>query len=260
MTFSIIQSNSINSQSDFICYIQDNSIGRRNLSITGLADLCGVDRKFLREGGEFDSQKLAEKLVGSGFQGGELSRNGFCAQSAWLVIEYFAYESKAKAKGAKRLARLFGSIGVQTCFDAAHVREVPRQLPSVLDYAHAVPIINALTNTRLKELLLNKMTDELSLLENQKQLPTKTTRYTIAKVRATELGYSLSQIGSGSALGTHIGKQVDRVALGAFQEGIGNYIPWHYPVCIDLDMAIHSYFRIKGLEPDNEPKVLCDYR
>jgi hypothetical protein len=263
MTNSIVSSNLINSQSDFVQYIQDNSIGGRNLSIRGLAGLCGVAESSVREGAGLDSTKLAQKLAESGFEGARLIGAGFCAQSAWLVIEYFAYESKAKAEGAKRLARLFGSIGVQTCFDTAYVREVPRQLPPMrdaLEYVQALPIVNGLSNTRLKELLLNKMTDELTLHESQKQLPTKTTRYTIAKVRATELGYSLSQIGSGSALGTHIGKQVDRIALGAFQDDIGNYSPWHYPVCIDLDMAIHSYFRIKGLDPENEPKALCDYR
>jgi hypothetical protein len=74
--------------------------------------------------------------MGSGFQASHLLESGFCAQSAWLVIEYFAYESKANAEGAKRLARLFGSIGVQSCFDAASKGESEVAIPD--SYASAL--------------------------------------------------------------------------------------------------------------------------
>lgn len=121
---SIVHSNSINSQSDFASYIKENSISGRNLSIRGLAGLCDVSAQSIIEASHFKSEKLAEKLAQSGFEDAHLLKHGFCAQSAWLVIEYFAYESKAKAEGAKRLARLFGSIGLKACFDAAHTPKI----------------------------------------------------------------------------------------------------------------------------------------
>lgn len=123
MTLVIVRSNSINSQSDFISYIKANSIGGRNLSISGLVKLCEVDDKVILNGANFNSPFLAEKLSMAGFDGVDFAVTGFSGQSACLVIEYFAYESKVKAEGAKRLARLFGTFGLQACFDAAHKPE-----------------------------------------------------------------------------------------------------------------------------------------
>ena len=67
MTSSIVPSNSINSQPDFIRHIQDNSICGRNLSIRGLAGLRGVEDTSVIRGSAFNSNKLAEKLTVKGF-------------------------------------------------------------------------------------------------------------------------------------------------------------------------------------------------
>ena len=66
---------------------------------------------------------------------------------------------------------------------------------------------------------------------------------TIAKVRAKELGYSEKQIGSGSALGTFVGKKVKHL----FKERIGVYDVKHYEVNDELDSAIHAYFLTRTL-------------
>ena len=150
----IVTSNSINSQPDFVQYIQDNSIGGRNLSIRGLAGLCGVsDNTQIIRADVFASEKLAQKLAASGFQADVLSKEGFCAQSAWLVIEYFAYESKAKAEGAKRLARLFGSIGVQTCFDMVGSQPRQQQYQALCLPADYISALKALVESEEQKLL-----------------------------------------------------------------------------------------------------------
>ena len=50
-------------------------------------------------------------------EAGALALNGFNAQATWLIIEHFAFESKAKALGAKRLARTFGAFGIHQLFE-----------------------------------------------------------------------------------------------------------------------------------------------
>lgn len=238
MSDSIVPSNSINSQSDFIRYIQDNSIGGRNLSIRGLAGLCGVSHTFLREGGVFTSEKLAQKLAGAGFQGVALLENGFCAQAAWLVIEYFAYESKAKAEGAKRLARLFGSIGVQTCFDMVSSQPVQPQRRlapqrDLIDYIEAANLAGVIDDPHLKALISQRLAEQLggkALAESQ---------LVIVTVRANELGYSQKQIGSGAALGTFVKNQGCEPISKTYH---GNYRVNTYYLTPELDEAIHLYF------------------
>jgi hypothetical protein len=108
---------------EFRQYIRANSIGDRALSIKGLAGLCGVHYSSITKGDGFVSTKLTQKLAGMGFEGCGLSKYGFNADASWAVVEYFAYESQAKAPGAKRLARLFGALGVAKAFEIA---EEPR--------------------------------------------------------------------------------------------------------------------------------------
>lgn len=231
----------INSQADFIQYIKDNSIGGRNLSVRGLADLCGVDRKFLREGGEFDSQKLTEKLTSSGFQGGELLQFGFCAQSAWLVIEYFAYESKAKAEGAKRLARLFGSIGVQTCFDLANPEPVvalplPRQLPPIRDTRENLEtslMIKELDDPILRSYLMQSLYEEIGA----KCLPAEKSHLVLAAVLARDLGYQLKP-GEDSQLGKWVKRHHN--PEGKAQHGRYEVNTYRRD---QIEDTVHAYFR-----------------
>lgn len=118
---------------EFRRYIRKNSIGDRALSIRGLAGLCGVDRKAIMRGGDFSSAKLTQKLAGIGFHGGDLLKQGFNADASWAVVEYYAYESNAKAPGAKRLARLFGSLGVAKAFEIAEERKTKECARKSLD-------------------------------------------------------------------------------------------------------------------------------
>jgi hypothetical protein len=238
MTSNIVPSSSINSQSDFIRYIQNNSIGERNLSIRGLAGLCEVEDTSIIRGAAFSSSKLAEKLLAKVFHCADLQPSGFDAQTAWLVIEYFAYESKAKAEGAKRLARLFGSIGIQTCFDMASNQTVQpqRQLApqrDLIDYIEAAKSLGIDRDPILLSLFSQRMAEQLggeALVATQQ---------VIATVRAHELGYSAKEIGNGSTLGTFIKKQGCPPTGKAYH---GNYRVNVYDLTEDLDRAIHLYF------------------
>jgi hypothetical protein len=118
---------------EFRQYIRENSIGDRALSIRGLAGLCGVDRKAIMGSGEFVSAKLAQKLAEFGYQGGELLEKGFDSNASWAVVEYYAFESKAKAPGAKKLARLFGSLGVAKAFEIAEESKAEKVARKSLD-------------------------------------------------------------------------------------------------------------------------------
>jgi hypothetical protein len=118
----------VNNQSDLLVFIKENLTNDKNLSTRGLARLCGVQDTALIRGADFKSQKLGQKLIEHGFKAADLVKNGFDAKACWLVIEYYAYESKATALGAKQIARTFGQIGLMTTFDK--LTEVP-VLPEV---------------------------------------------------------------------------------------------------------------------------------
>lgn len=107
----------INSQETLLSFIKENLSNEKNLSIRGLAALCSVGDHSLISGADFKSKKLSKILTEQGFQAADLVTGGFNAKASWLVIEYFAYDSKAKALGAKQIARTFGQLGVQLTFD-----------------------------------------------------------------------------------------------------------------------------------------------
>ena len=75
-----------------------------------------ADTSIIR-GSAFGSEKLDKTLAEYGFEASALSVNGFPPKAVWLVIEYYAYDSKAKALGVKQLARTFGQIGIMETFD-----------------------------------------------------------------------------------------------------------------------------------------------
>lgn len=102
----------LTTKDDFLAFIQDQKLPNGNLSIRGVARCCDVSPQAIIEGADFKSKKLAKSLVDSGFQAAHLAENGFPPQAVWLTIEYFAFDSKAKAPMAKAIARTFGSIGV----------------------------------------------------------------------------------------------------------------------------------------------------
>jgi hypothetical protein len=118
---------SLKTQHDLLVFIKENLSTDKNLSIRGLSRLCGINPTSLIKGGGFNSEKLGQKLIEYGFEAAGLTENGFDAKACWLVIEYYAYESKAKAPGAKQIARTFGEVGIMTTFDK--LTEVPPPQP-----------------------------------------------------------------------------------------------------------------------------------
>jgi hypothetical protein len=119
---------SINTTRELLAYIKENLSNDKNLSIRGLERLCGIGRTALIKGGDFRSEKLGQTLIEHGFTAGDLVKNGFDAKACWLVIEYYAYESKAKAPGAKRYARVFGQLGIMNTFDELNKVPTPNGL------------------------------------------------------------------------------------------------------------------------------------
>lgn len=99
----MLSSNLITTQAKLLHFIQDNLSEAKNLSMRGLARLCGVDESSLREAAGLQSHKLGQKLTEHGIDTAGLVENGFDGKATWLVIEYFAYDSKAKAPGAKQI-------------------------------------------------------------------------------------------------------------------------------------------------------------
>jgi phage antirepressor YoqD-like protein len=194
----------IDSQSAFIQYIRNNSVGGRNLSIRGLAELCGVADTSIIRTGAFASEELFQKLTASGFKAAALLMGGFCARSAFIVIEYFAYDSKAKAIGAKHLAQLFGSVGVQTCFDMAHqpITLAKFQLPQT--YLEALKALVISEETKEQEKLLRLAAEE------QKQLlaaQIETDRDATNHGNAVAIASNCRDVGSfGKSLATPIGR------------------------------------------------------
>jgi phage antirepressor YoqD-like protein len=150
----------IKTQSDLLAFLKDNLSDGKNLSIRGLARLCDVDDKAILNGADFKSDKLGQTLIAHGFQAADLSKEGFDAKATWLVIEYFAYESKAKAEGAKQIARTFGQLGIQLTFD--NLTEVKQpQLPQ--SYIQALEALVA--SEKAKEELSTQLAEATPKIE-----------------------------------------------------------------------------------------------
>ena len=126
---------------------------------------------------------------------------------------------------------------------SAVVPEPPKSLPqrSVIDYVEANKHIETVNNKTLQQLLRDELIDELSVKRGQRALPEPIKQFTIAKVRAKELGYSSKEIGNGSALGKFIARNVPV----AFVERVGRYDVKHYEVDDRLDTAIKTFFGMR---------------
>ena len=94
--------------------IRQDAFDNGNMSIRGVARMAGVDDKAIINGADFKSEKLSQKLTTKGFKSADLSSNGFPPEAVILTLEYFAYESKAKAIAAKAIMRTFGTIGLMS--------------------------------------------------------------------------------------------------------------------------------------------------
>ncbi|MGL5074772.1 MAG: hypothetical protein ACRDBG_02875 [Waterburya sp.] len=221
--------------------IQENLVNGR-LSIRAVARLLELgDHKSLNKGGDFTSQKLGQILTDAGFQLGDLISEGFCAKSFWLTLEYFAYESKAKAPGAKQLARTFGQLGVMTAFEKLSEPKpepLPRQLPPIRDsiqYLEAAQGIQELKNPMLKSLLEQRLMEDLGA--NKGLLGSVDDDLVICTVVARELGFDLKP-GQDSQLGKWVAK---------YHEPSGKTQHGRYPVNVykrgDIIETVASFFR-----------------
>ena len=236
----------IESPEDLYRLIESEAMSNGNLSIRGVARMADVDHKSISKGGDFNSKILAQKLTESGFCCGDLIENGFPPAAVILVLEYFAYESKAKAHGAKMLMRIFGAFGLKSVLEKLggnHFPKVARRLPErdSVDYANAAAQVHVLPDGHLKRLIQMALVDDLELRRNNALVAGggSKPRFTIVKVRAKDLGYSVAEIGSGSDLGRFVAKRVKP----AFKESVGNWSDVnHFEVTPELDSAIHAYF------------------
>lgn len=230
---------------ELLAFIAQDANEHGNLSIRGVARLASVAHQTIFDAINSPSGKLAKKLTQQGFDPSGLTESGFPSQAVILTLEYYAYESKAKAEQAKILMRTFGTIGLMEALKQlkAPKPERPQLLTrDTLDYIEGARTLSELkVNPQLKLLLEDALTEELELMRNQRLLPSSNQKkeYTIAKVRARELGYSDKQIGNGGALGRFVKASIDP----AFNKRIGEYNVNHYEVSPQLDEVIHAYFR-----------------
>ncbi|MGL6342577.1 MAG: hypothetical protein ACRC80_25970 [Waterburya sp.] len=214
--------------------IQENSVGGK-LSFSAAARLLEIHHSSLINAGGFVPKKLTQTLTEQGFTACGIQNQGFCAKSFWLTLEYFAYDSKAKAPGAKQLARTFGQIGVMAAFEKLSEPSAVKPELTAHERIQDAKDLYSLPDGYLKELLRDMMVAELS----QKALPSSQIEYTTAKVRAKELGYSTESIGNGSQLGKYLKQNIEP----SFNERVGKYNVYHYEINPRLDETIHSFFR-----------------
>lgn len=234
-------SNIITTQSDFLDFIRDQAFDNGNLSIRGVARCCGVDHMAITRDGEFAGAKLSEKLTQQGFDAGDLINNGFPPQAVWLTIEYFAYDSKAKAPMAKQLARTFGSIGVMTTIEKLKEEKpapIVRQLPPIrdaIDYQQAIAALPSITNPILRAALEQRFAEELGssqLTIGQKQ------DLVLCAVLATDLGYTLKP-----GQDAQLGKFVKRHHEPKGKVGHGRYPNVNVYDRDEIIDTVHAFFR-----------------
>lgn len=231
-------SNIIRTQNDFLSFISDETTEGGNLSIRGVARCCSTAHTSIIRDGAFASGKLGQILMESGFDAGALAEDGFPPQAVWLCIEYFAYESKAKAPMAKQLARTFGSIGVTTTLE--QLRKKPdlaadRQLPPIRDaieYQQAIAALPSITNPILRAALEQRFAEELGATKMEKE-----SNLVLAAVLARDLGYKLEP-GQDAKLGTFVRKY--HKPAGKVQHG--RYQVNAYDRSEILD-SVHAFFR-----------------
>lgn len=232
---------SLNTQESLLAFLRNNLQTEETLSIRGVAKLCGVDDMSIIRGADFSSLQLHDNLTEQGFKAADLVRTGFNAQATWLVIEYFAFISKAAAPGAKAIARTFGVIGVMQTFDYLKVKPEVKSLPNAVEYLKALAWMEkSQLPAALKQLLMDKAGDELCT-DNQKRLaPFENLKRGVAQ-RAEELGYN-TDASSRTKLGKFIVAQglpvtkEERLCNGQLR--LINV----YEVTEELDNLIHYYF------------------
>lgn len=235
----------IKTQADLLDFIRDELSNNQTLSIRGVARLCGVNDMAIIRSAEFASKKLAEKLTPQGFDAAELTQNGFPAKAVWLTVEYFAFESKAKAEYAKQIARTFGMLGILQLFEEltkekeAEVAPPPRRMPpvrDVIEYTEAFAMLQTFNDPIAKSYLTQMFYEEVKC--NMLPPSQEVVEHIPASVRARELGYNLAA-GEDAKLGKFVARHL--TPAGKVQHG-------RYPINVyecgeALDEVIHAYYR-----------------
>lgn len=114
----------------------------------------------------------------------------------------------------------------------------PELPPSAIEYIQASKTLQELSNPMLKSLLEQRLMEELTPTNKLISGASESTKI-ILTVRAQELGYKSSQIGSGSSLGKFVLKQ-GISPIGKVQHG--KYPVNVYDLTTELDRSIHNYF------------------
>lgn len=230
--------------------------GQVNSSIRGVARLASVDEKAIRHSLKEAEQKLtqlAKFLLSQEFQAAELTKwveDGIPDVAVALILEYYAYECQPRyqKEQARLVCRAFRAIGFREWVKQqkgtdGNQQTTEQQLPpkrDSVDFINAADKLSKLpANGQLKQLLEDALVDDLSLNKtNSNALTASQKEYTIVKVRAKELGYTIEQINAGTGLGRYVANRIDF----AFKKRVGDYQVKHYAVTDELDNTIHDYF------------------
>lgn len=226
----------IQSQSDFLAFIRDQAMSNGNLSIRGVARCCDVHHSTLQDALSSVAGKVTKTLTQHGFDVAGIIENGFPPQAVWLCIEYYAFESRAKAPMAKQLARTFGAIGVMATLKELNAPAVAFQAPQrdPIEYIEAAKTLENLKDPLMRSLLSQRLYE---VLQGQSALPGTADRLVCVAVRAGELGFRLGQ-GEDSLLGKYIKARFQPEG----QLPHGRYQVNAYKLTPQLDEAIRSFF------------------
>lgn len=233
--------------------IANEAMPNGNLSIRGVARMADVNDSAIIRGADFHSQKLAEILTGQGFTGADLTANGFPPVAVILVLEYFAYESKAKAPGAKSLMRLFGAIGLKTVLTKLAEHHKPQSAPVsqfiepevISAELEAIKFFTGNGDLRLAQLAKVHLGNRYLASQQKLLKPVDLPQYEGVIDVAIRLGFNVPSNYEG-ALGTHVAKYFKHLAIGhdkrysaASAQTIGaNMYPVKHP---DIEKSVLDY-------------------
>jgi len=162
----------INTQSDLLKYLKSEAINRK-LRIRGLARLCGIADKSLINRGDFNNTKLAKVMRDAGFNAADIIKNGFSGEACWIIIDYYAYKSRASAEGAKKIVECFGYVGFMDTFNqlpettvlfdtpVKHIEPKIKTDRDAIDYIEATAKLHSLS-TDLPDGIVNHLLGLLS--------------------------------------------------------------------------------------------------
>jgi hypothetical protein len=219
---SIVPSN----QQELLAFLKQDASEQGNLSIRGVARMVGVAHQTIHEGLGTPSGKLSQKLIGQGFNPSGLCTDGFSPQAVILVLEYYAYESKAKAPMAKQLMRTFGTIGLmETLKNIRQPQPEPKQslVAEPLSFETIANCTSQMSqcaeqfeksgDLQLAQLIKTTMGNQLLILNQNLLKPVEVEEYEGCVDVAIRLGFAVPSNYEGS-LGAFVQKQCGHLMIG----------------------------------------------